>query len=196
MSHEYRVEIKVRNNLFIKRIEHAGYKTIGEFCRINHLNTTDIGEVISMKRSPLMANGKFKVSVQKAADILQCAPDDLFTDAQLHLAMKTNKHCLLVNEAEMKVMLETQLQPKLLESDIEDSQRNGLLEKVLNQLSPRESKILRMRFGLDDGIEHTLEEISKEFGCTRTRIRDIEQRAMRRLRHPAQSAQFREFLTD
>jgi RNA polymerase primary sigma factor len=53
---------------------------------------------------------------------------------------------------------------------------------IINDLTPREQKILRMRFGLDDGITHTLEEVGKEFGVTRERIRQIEAKAIERMR--------------
>ncbi len=193
LKHEYRVCMKIRNNLFIQRIEKAGYKTIGEFCRIHNLNTTDVGEVIALKRSPLMSNGKFRVSVIKAADILECAPEDLFTQAQMAIAIKTNKQTILVNEAELKFMLD-QPEQKLLDVAIEDEQRNGLIEEMLAWMPPREAKILRLRFGLDDGIEHTLDEISKDIGCSRNRVRQIECRALRRLRQPGRADQLRDFI--
>ena len=53
---------------------------------------------------------------------------------------------------------------------------------IINDLTPREQKILRMRFGLDDGITHTLEEVGREFGVTRERIRQIEAKAIERMR--------------
>jgi RNA polymerase primary sigma factor len=56
------------------------------------------------------------------------------------------------------------------------------LQEIISELSPREQKILRMRFGLDDGITHTLEEVGKEFGVTRERIRQIEAKAIERMR--------------
>jgi RNA polymerase primary sigma factor len=54
--------------------------------------------------------------------------------------------------------------------------------EILNDLAPREQKILRLRFGLDDGISHTLEEVGKEFGVTRERIRQIEAKALMKIR--------------
>jgi RNA polymerase primary sigma factor len=61
------------------------------------------------------------------------------------------------------------------------------LEELLSTLSPREARILRLRFGLQDGHHYTLEEIGDRFGVTRERIRQIEQKALRRLRHPRRS---------
>ena len=69
------------------------------------------------------------------------------------------------------------------------------LEEVLTTLTPREEQVLRMRFGLTDGKAHTLEEVGKEFDVTRERIRQIESKALRKLRHPSRSKKLRDFLS-
>ena len=71
-----------------------------------------------------------------------------------------------------------------------------MTEQVLNMLTPREERIIKMRFGLEDGTEHTLEEVGQKFGVTRERIRQIEAKALRKLRHPSRSRQLRAFLAD
>lgn len=68
------------------------------------------------------------------------------------------------------------------------------LEEVLSTLTPREEQVLRMRFGLVDGKPHTLEEVGKQFDVTRERIRQIESKALRKLRHPSRSKKLRDFL--
>lgn len=68
------------------------------------------------------------------------------------------------------------------------------VEEVLATLSPREARILRLRFGLENGRSYTLEEVGEKFGLTRERIRQIEGKALRRLRHPMRSRQLREYL--
>ncbi len=79
-----------------------------------------------------------------------------------------------------------------------DAAINGNLkertEHVLRTLSPREEKIIRMRFGMDDGSEHTLEEVGQSFDVTRERIRQIEAKALRKLRHPSRSGKLRSLL--
>jgi len=68
------------------------------------------------------------------------------------------------------------------------------LMEVLDTLTPREEKVLRLRFGLDDGKARTLEEVGREFNVTRERIRQIEAKALRKLRHPSRSKKLRDFL--
>lgn len=68
------------------------------------------------------------------------------------------------------------------------------LEEVLETLTPREAKVLRLRFGLDDGRSRTLEEVGQEFGVTRERIRQIEAKALRKLRHPSRSRKLKDYL--
>ena len=69
------------------------------------------------------------------------------------------------------------------------------LMEVLNTLTEREEKVLRLRFGLDDGRARTLEEVGKEFNVTRERIRQIEAKALRKLRHPSRSKKLKDYLT-
>jgi RNA polymerase primary sigma factor len=67
---------------------------------------------------------------------------------------------------------------------------------VLRTLTPREEEVIKMRFGLEDGSEHTLEEVGQCFAVTRERIRQIEAKALRKLRHPSRSSKLKSFLAD
>jgi RNA polymerase primary sigma factor len=68
------------------------------------------------------------------------------------------------------------------------------LDDVLDSLSPREKRVLQLRFGLEDGKQRTLEEVGKEFGVTRERIRQIEAKAIRKLKHPTRAKRLRDYL--
>ncbi len=84
-----------------------------------------------------------------------------------------------------------------VESPVDSATTTGLTETVrdvLGGLTPREAKVLRMRFGIDMNTDHTLEEVGKQFDVTRERIRQIEAKALRKLRHPSRSEQLRSFL--
>jgi RNA polymerase primary sigma factor len=84
-----------------------------------------------------------------------------------------------------------------IESPIDKAMNAGLREathEILHTLAPREAKVLRMRFGIDMNTDHTLEEVGKQFDVTRERIRQIEAKALRKLRHPSRSEKLSSFL--
>ncbi|EKD70234.1 MAG: hypothetical protein ACD_46C00590G0001, partial [uncultured bacterium] len=84
-----------------------------------------------------------------------------------------------------------------LESPVDFATNSGLREamrEVLSSLTPREAKVLRMRFGIDMNTDHTLEEVGKQFDVTRERIRQIEAKALRKLRHPTRAEKLDSFL--
>ena len=93
------------------------------------------------------------------------------------------------------------LKPKSTVSYVYDSStlRQGLEQMKAHKftatpVTPREEKVLRLRYGIDDGKPRTLEEVGKEFNVTRERIRQIEAKALRKLRHPSRSKKLRDFL--
>jgi RNA polymerase primary sigma factor len=91
------------------------------------------------------------------------------------------------------------IEDQTVHSPVESATSQGLKEtthNVLAGLTPREAKVLRMRFGIDMNTDHTLEEVGKQFDVTRERIRQIEAKALRKLRHPTRSDQLRSFLID
>jgi RNA polymerase primary sigma factor len=89
--------------------------------------------------------------------------------------------------------IEDKTAPSPLETAIQDDLKVQV-DRVLHELSPKEEKILRMRFGIGDDVPHTLEEVGQEFAVTRERIRQIEVKALRKLRHPSKSKWLREFI--
>lgn len=91
------------------------------------------------------------------------------------------------------------IEDTMLLSPVDSATGEGLREttkNVLSSLTPREAKVLRMRFGIDMNTDHTLEEVGKQFDVTRERIRQIEAKALRKLRHPTRSEQLDSFLDD
>ncbi len=97
------------------------------------------------------------------------------------------------DESELGMFIEDEFSPTPLQS-VYQSMLKEKLDEVLGTLSPREARVLRLRFGLDTGVPYTLEEVGEKFGLTRERIRQIEGKALRRLRHPRRARQLKEYL--
>jgi RNA polymerase primary sigma factor len=96
-------------------------------------------------------------------------------------------------DSELGQFIEDDVSPTPLQSAYQ-SMLKDKLEEILSTLSPREARVLRLRFGLDDGTTYTLEEVGQKFGLTRERIRQIEGRALRQLRHPKRARQLKDYL--
>jgi len=96
-------------------------------------------------------------------------------------------------DSELGMFVEDELTPTPMEATYESMLRDKI-DEVLNTLSAREARILRMRFGLDNGRAFTLEEVGNKFGLTRERIRQIEGKALRQLRHPHKARQLKDYL--
>lgn len=97
------------------------------------------------------------------------------------------------DDSELGMFVEDELTPTPMEVTFKAMLRDKI-DEVLNTLSPREARILRMRFGLDNGRSYTLEEVGQKFGLTRERIRQIEGKALRQLRHPHKARQLKDYL--
>ena len=104
------------------------------------------------------------------------------------LEMPVDKVREILRVAQEPVSLETPI------GEEEDSHLGDFIPDVLKTLTPREAKVLSLRFGLDDGNPKTLEEVGKVFNVTRERIRQIEAKALRKLRHPSRSKKLKDFL--
>ena len=97
------------------------------------------------------------------------------------------------DDSELGMFVEDDMTPSPMEVTFKSMLRDKI-DEVLNTLSPREARILRMRFGLDNGRLYTLEEVGQKFGLTRERIRQIEGKALRQLRHPHKARQLKDYL--
>jgi len=96
-------------------------------------------------------------------------------------------------DSELGHFIEDDVSPSPMQSAYQ-SMLKDKMEEILSTLSPREARVLRLRFGLDDGTSYTLEEVGRKFGLTRERIRQIEGRALRQLRHPKRARQLKDYL--
>ena len=189
MVNEYRIKVTVKNNLILTAIERAGYKNASAFCRESGMTTTALSGLITMKNPPLLVTGEFSEGAKNLMEVLCLAPTDLWTSEQLTLRLKSNSAERDVNLDGMRAALGMNAEEALLlvapspEEVMEEKDIQKLIEEQLVSITPREEKVLRLRYGIGCE-EHTLEETGQVLEVTRERIRQIEIHALRKLKHP------------
>ena len=104
-----------------------------------------------------------------------------------------DQYCLIYNMEETLDFIEDKMAVQPLEAAIHANLRETTT-RILASLTPREERVLRMRFGIGMNTDHTLEEVGQQFSVTRERIRQIEAKALRKLKHPTRSRKLRSFL--
>ena len=185
---DYRVTVKVRNNRIIKAIELSGGSLGGKWCEANGLCYGAINNLVNMTASPLGASGYLSAQAKKLCDVLGAFPDDLWAPEQLR-PLEINYSTLEMSHEQVMALL-----PSEQASYLEDFDKFELAPFVLEKLktlSENEQEVLMLRFGIGGGPEHTLEEIAVKRGVSRERIREIEGKAMRKLRHPIHATELK-----
>jgi RNA polymerase primary sigma factor len=193
---DYRVTLKVQNNNILRLIEERGYASARQFCLNTGYGYHSLMKLINMRDAPIQSDGKLRQVVYKLAEILNCLPEELFSAAQMEASLETNKRVMQVAEAEMRFMLENVVEPKLIENQIDFDRLPDKIDSLLETLTPREAKVIAMRFGLGEEGGKTLGEIADRYGVGRERIRQIEAKALRKLRHPKRAKIVREYVDD
>lgn len=191
---EYRVEVKIKNNLIFQKIKEKGFPSVSSFCREYKISENTMSKLTNLRKSAFDERGGLRSTVQKLCDALNCLPEEIFPEFQLENAVKSNKRTIEMEEAEVKHYLERQEMALLPDESINKEDRNNLLYEMLLTLTPKETQILGLRFGLQDGNPKSLEEIGKIFGVNRERIRQIECKAFRKMRHPSRAEELKEYL--
>ena len=178
---DYRVKITIRNERILKLIEDKGFASVKSFADTHKLNYQQLGELIAGKVKPFTDTGKMVLVCEKLLEILDATLEDCFTERQLQGFNKRSFE-IKVKEADLKKIINpTKNQEQKL---IEQQAKNKIRYAIEMGLNPREAAMLKMKFGFDDGHEHTLEEIGKIFSVSRERVRQIITRAQRKMKHP------------
>ncbi len=152
---------------------------------INRVSRTSRSLIQELGREPTLTeiSGRLGLSEDKIAEVMKIAQDPVSLETPV--GEEDDSH------------LGDFIQDNEATEPAESASYNMLrqqLAEVMATLSPRECKVLRLRFGLEDGKAHTLEEVGKEFDVTRERVRQIEAKALRKLRHPSRSRILKDFL--
>ena len=135
-----------------------------------------------------------KPSIEEIAEVLETEPRKVQWMLRVSWRPLSLEHPVGKDEdSELGSFIENDREPKPSDSAYSKLLKEKI-EELLETLTPREARILRLRFGLQNGHSYTLEEVGQKFGLTRERIRQIEGRALRRLRHPRRSRKLRDYL--
>ena len=183
--HEYRVRISVSNNLLRTAIEKAGFKSQADFARTNDINQQHLNALIGLRFPPINTDGSFSVLANRIMEALDALPTELWTEEQLTMALPKSSSTGSF-DAKQLAQLQNRMTVNQIEHDVEDDVDKNMLKNKVNEilevLTPRENKVIKLRFGLDGCEEHTLEELAKIFDLTRERIRQIEMKALRSIK--------------
>jgi len=154
---------------------------------INKLIRTSRAMVQELGREPTSdeLSARMEMPVQKIRKVMRIAQEPVSLETPVGEEEESHLGDFIVDQANVSPS-EQMINVNLHEQTAE----------VLKSLSPREEKIIRLRFGLEDGSEHTLEEVGQDFSVTRERIRQIEAKALRKLRHPSRSYRLKTFLEE
>jgi len=152
-----------------------------------------IRRLYKVARQLEQTNGR-KPTPEEIADVLDLEPRKVQWMLRVSWQPLSLEHPVGEEEdSELGSFIEDDTTPTPTES-VQDHLLREKVEELLSTLTPREARILRLRFGLQNGRSYTLEEVGQKFGLTRERIRQIEGKALRRLRHPRRSRQLRDYL--
>jgi len=189
---DYRVKITVSNARIRRAVDAAGYSSVAQMCKVNRIIDVQAAfRLVNMKMSPLTKKGEWRKAVLDLADAVNMLPDDLFNERQKIISLGKNTSSKDITESEMIAIAEQYVQDDRLEDlrdnsairEIAEEQVTKLLNnEILDSLSPQQREVLEMRFGFDGSPGRTLEEIGLKLGVHRERVRQIEAKALRRLR--------------
>lgn len=184
---DLRIELRTRNNMLWHLI-HDTSDSVAAFCRQHGLHQSEVGGFLNLTRSPYRADGNPRPIAQRLADSAKMLVEDLFPK-DLYcgrfpriMAAEVPSRAFCGLAAAGRIALPPAQEDVLINDEIHDG-----IEQVLHTLNPREAKCLRLRFGLGNNDEHTLDEVGNELGVTRERARMIEAKALRKLRHPSRA---------
>lgn len=177
---DYRVYVKVKNANLLRAIESAGYKTIGSFCRANHMSPSLVGSLASLKIKPRNSSGDWKDIVEKISTVLNVMPSDLFSEEQMTPVTKNTGHIDVSLEEVSTMLTQTNNNPLTL---LEEQDDKITVDAALihSRLTTNEKEVLRMRFGIDCE-ESTLKVVAQKLKISAQRVRQIEAKALRKIR--------------
>lgn len=196
---DYRIKVKIQaNRIFeLARIKWGDGLTQAEIAMRCGISQTQLCDLVNFKASPLQAEkrwaklGPWRPIAIRIATALDALPEQIWPDHLVEIRKKT-EWTFEASQEDLALFVEAPAQPD--DMLIEDEARQEI-RRALATLAPREEKVLRMRFGLDNDDEMTLRQIGDDFEVGHERIRQIEAGALRKLRHPSHAKHLRDYIT-
>ena len=179
---DYRVKITIRNERLLSAIEAMGCVSVRSFCLKYSEDYQRTTEIVNGKFKPINENGKLNTRVKNLLEILGLSVDEAFTPKQLQ-GFRNTSYEIKVKEKELKQLINPVKNQEL--KYIETEVKKKISEVLAIRLSPREEKIVRLRFGIGTEIEHTLTEIGQQLSISNSRAGQILAKALRKLKHPS-----------
>ena len=187
---DYRVKLKVLNDRILTAINDAGYSSIPKFSKDNNISYVNLNNFINMSQTPLTHKGELSQTASKLCVALNKMPCELFNEIQMYEGFGKNKHEFSLDEQEVKNLLSNNVYHEKPYLDFQDD-----CDAVFATLSPIEADVLKSIFGLESE-EMTLEQIGSLHGLSRERIRQINAKALRKLRHPTRADVLKPYLLE
>jgi RNA polymerase sigma factor (sigma-70 family) len=181
---DYLLQVKIRNAPLRRALRSRGFRTLKQLSVAAGISYQSVIRYFSLTKAPLTKTGNWAPSALALAKALRLPPDSLFPQQHLDTVLAKNSGEMEVSREELMLMVSDRSSQETPEEHLISDQSKAALLESLAGLRAREERVIRMRYGLDDGNEYTLEQISQKFGVGRERIRQLEASALRRMRHP------------
>lgn len=186
MSKDIRVTIKARNNRLLKAIKAAGFESGIKFAKRVGINYIGLNDLVNMTRSAIDRKGNLRPDVEKLCAFLNKMPAELFSGMQMYGELKNNTADVEMSKVEVAVLMSNP-------ATLEHKELMAAIDIALASLTEHENYVLRMRNGIDCN-DMDYEQCASIMGATKERVRQIEAKALRKLRHPDRSIYLKEFL--
>lgn len=183
---DYRLDLKIKNGRLWRAMQEFGYETVADLSRATGICQTLLGKYLNLKQTPYGKNGRPKKTADQLSEHFAMPISDLFPDEFLYRPVEKNTFTSLVSHEQVMRLTgsSSSYQPDEI---IEQETDRHNLAMVIESLTEREQMVIRRRFGLNGSGGQTLREIADDFGVTHERIRQIEAKAIRKLRNPSRS---------